>query len=574
MKNVFFYTLLLVVLNSILIVNQSLGINVILFTIPLLIFLYYYLKLNKLIKNKKGLLFFIPIIILSAKYFVHDSVMNEYNAIVICILYALMFIYVVDKPKQILGLLEKVIKVLLKPIEYIGITCNNSLSYFDSKIKLTPEVKKKIKSVLIVIPIVLVIFWLLCMADEVFANLFNVIVDLFKDISLAKLIYRIIIMVVLFIYLNGTLLYVLNELNKEREKINNKETDLFTMKVLLTALNIIYIVFDIVQIKSLFLHSVASNINYAQYARSGFFELLIISVINFIIIILAKRSKDNKYNKAMSIAMIFLTLVIICSSFYRMSLYEQAYGYTLLRLSVYTFLITEALLLIPTVVYIVKDKMNILNYYVVIVTIVYIFVNLFSVDCIIANRNIERYREKDDIDIEYLSNYYSDNIPILVEFRKELKEKELKEDLDFYLNDYSDKTENDNFLEFNISRNKALKALGRTSLNKRNYTNTKSTKLEIKVSDNSSTGYRWQTKVNNKGIVEIVSKTDYSACPEGVVGCGGKKIFTVNSVKPGCTRLELEYIGPTGIIAEKKITYDIIVDDDYIIHEKHAELSY
>ena len=64
MKNVFFYTLLLVVLNSILIVDQSLGINVILFTIPLLIFLYYYLKLNKLIKNKKGLLFFIPIIIL------------------------------------------------------------------------------------------------------------------------------------------------------------------------------------------------------------------------------------------------------------------------------------------------------------------------------------------------------------------------------------------------------------------------------------------------------------------------------------------------------------------------------
>ena len=61
MKNVFFYTLLLVVLNSILIVNQSLGINVILFTIPLLVFLYYYLKLNKLIKNKKGLLFFIPI---------------------------------------------------------------------------------------------------------------------------------------------------------------------------------------------------------------------------------------------------------------------------------------------------------------------------------------------------------------------------------------------------------------------------------------------------------------------------------------------------------------------------------
>ena len=69
MKNVFLFTLVLVILNSILIVKQSLGINVILFTLPLLVFLYYYLKLNKLIKNKRGLLFFIPIIILSCMYF-------------------------------------------------------------------------------------------------------------------------------------------------------------------------------------------------------------------------------------------------------------------------------------------------------------------------------------------------------------------------------------------------------------------------------------------------------------------------------------------------------------------------
>ena len=59
--------------------------------------------------------------------------------------------------------------------------------------------------------------------------------------------------------------------------------------------------------------------------------------------------------------MVFLTLIIIVSSFYRMNLYEQAYGYTLLRLGVYVALITEGILLIPTVVYIVKDKINILN---------------------------------------------------------------------------------------------------------------------------------------------------------------------------------------------------------------------
>ena len=571
MKNVFLYTLLLVILNSILIVSQKLGINVILFTLPLLVFLYYYLKLNKLIKNKKGLLFFIPIIILSCTYFIYDNIFREFNIIIIPVLYALMFIYVIDKPKEVLGLLENIIKVFLKPIEYIGITVKNSLSYFDSKTKFTAETKKKIKAVLIVIPVVIFIVWLLCIADEIFANLFAGLADLLKDISLGNIIYRLIVMVILFIYLNGVLMFTLNELGKKEKKINKSNIDIFTMKILLTALNVIYIVFDIVQIKSLFMHSVASNINYAQYARSGFFELMLISLINFIIILLAKRSKKDKYNQAMSIAMIFLTLIIIFSSFYRMSLYEQAYGYTLLRLGVYVSLITEVLLLIPTIFYVLRDKMNVLNYYVVIITTVYTFINLFSVDCIIAERNIKRYKEKNDIDIEYLSNYYGDNIPILVDFKDQLKEEELRDDLEFYLNNYTDENEKDNFLEYNISRNKALEALDDKNIDIKSYNNTNSTRLEIKLPDNSSTGYRWKTKFSNKGIVEINSKSDYSNCPQDAVGCGGTKIFTVISLKPGQTKLVLEYIGPNGVIVDKKVVYDIIVDEYYIIHEKHQE---
>ena len=145
MKNIFFYTLLLVILNSILIVNQSLGINVILFTLPLLVFLYRYLKLNKLIKNKKGLLFFIPIIILSSMYFIYDNIFNEFNVIVIPLLYILMFIYTVNKPKELEVLFKNVFLLVLKPIEFIGDTVKASLKYYDSKTKLSAETKKRIK---------------------------------------------------------------------------------------------------------------------------------------------------------------------------------------------------------------------------------------------------------------------------------------------------------------------------------------------------------------------------------------------------------------------------------------------
>lgn len=564
MRNVFLYTLLLVILHSILLVNQKLGINVIIFTLPLLIFLYNYLKINKLIKNKKGLLFFIPIICLSSNYFIYDNILNEFNIVIIPILYALMFIYVIDIPDRVVDILKNICYMFLKPFEYIGDTVKNSLRYFDSKTKLEDSTKKKIKAVLITIPIVLIIVWLLCLADEVFADLFTGIIEIFKDISFASIIWRIIVIVILFIYLNATLLFVLNELGKEEKTKSKKKIEVFTMKILLTSLNIIYLVFDIIQIKSLFLHSVASNINYAQYARSGFFELMIISLINFVIILLTKRSKKDNYNKVMSIIMVLFTLIIIVSSFYRMNMYEQAYGYTLLRLGVYVSLITEGILLIPTIMYILKDKFNVLNYYVVIVTVVYTFVNMFSVDTIIANRNIERYYQKHDIDINYLSNYNSDNLPILLDLRKNLKEIEFKRDLEDYLNTYYDKLEKDNYLEYNISRNKAYKLMK----DNRNYTNTDKTVISIRLNENSSAGYRWEYNLSDKGIVEIDESYDYGNCPLDVDGCAGYEVFTIKSLKPGYTKLELTYLDHNNVVL-KKIIYDIRVDENYIIHESH-----
>ena len=566
MKNVFFYTLLLVILNSILIVNQELGLNVILFTLPLLVFLYYYLKLNKLIKNKKGLLFFIPIIILSTMYFIHDNIFNEFNIVIIPLLYVLMFIYTVSIPSQVMTLVKKVCFTFLKPVEYIEATFKSCSAYFDSKLKLSSSSKKKVKSILIIIPVIIIIIWLLCSADEVFAGLFSWI----KDFSFANLINRIFIMIILYIYLNASLLVVLNNL-KEKENTKNLKVEEFTMKVLTTILNITYLIFVIIQIKSLFLHSVASNINYAQYARNGFFQLMVISLINLIIVLLTKNSGKSKYNKTMSLIMVLLTFMIIVSAFYRMNLYEQAYGYTLLRLGVYVTLITEVILLIPTIFYIVKDKVNILNYYVIIITVVYTFINLFSVDVIIAKNNINRYNKKDDIDLEYLSNDYSDNIPILLEFNKVLKDEELKTDLETYLSDYYDNhRDKSNILEYNISKDKAIKLLSDNKNINRDYENTNKTFLKVILEDNSSTGYHWESHVSNKSIIDIDSETDYSNCPWGVAGCGGYRIYTIKSLRPGKTTVELNYVSHDKSI-DTKVIYYIWVDDKYIIHETHEE---
>ena len=161
--------------------------------------------------------------------------------------------------------------------------------------------------------------------------------------------------------------------------------------------------------------------------------------------------------------MIFLTLIIIASSFIRMYLYETTYGYTILRLGVYIILITEVLLLIPTLIYIFNPKFKILRSYLYITIFVYTFINLFSIEKIITENNIKRYYIKDDIDIEYLENYNYDNIPELYKLFKKTDDEELKKEIVFYFYNMKNnmKFENDSIFEYSYSKDQAKKILNK-----------------------------------------------------------------------------------------------------------------
>ena len=461
MKKMFFMTIILCLLHSVLLVNQNLGINVILFTIPLLGTIIYFLKENKSIKNKKGLLLIIPIIILSSTYFIYSNIFNELNILVIPALYFLMYAITMDKIKRFLDVLREILGLIFKPLDYISSFYKESAKELP-KGKISQNTKKVLKSLLIVIPVVIVVLLLLISADQIFGNLFSKFNILIENETIGKIIIRIINFVILFFYLGGTLYYISKKYkddNVEEEKKGLK--DPLTINILLTTLNIIYIVFDIIQINSLLLHRVSSGFNYADYARSGFFQLMFISVINIVIILLSKKSKEKNYTKIMSLLTVLLTLVIIVSSFYRMFLYEQAYGYTVLRLGVYIILITEVLLLIPTIFYIFNKKVKIVSYYLIITIAVYSLVNCFSIERIIAENNIRRYERTGKIDLYYLENYNYDNINQLRKLQKKINEDGQilpieKESLKTYLNNM-DKENKFNILEFNISKHNAKK---------------------------------------------------------------------------------------------------------------------
>lgn len=460
------FIFLLSILHSVLFYSKSLGLNVILFMIPLLMFLLITLKNHKKITNKWGLLFIIPIILLSITYFIYDnSFTRGFNLIVIPLLTVLMYIYTIRPTYNLGTMFGDTMSLIFEPLECIGKLYNIVGMKLSELFHLTDVGKKRLKSILIVIPIVIVVLVLLCSADMIFGNIFENVFKLFKNVNLVSIIGRIIVITIFFTYIGAVVNYLLfSYKDKKEKKSNNFKVDSYTIRLLLTVLNVIYIVFDFIQIKSLMLHRVADNINYAQYARSGFFQLMFISLINITIILISKHAKEeSNYSKIMSIGMVLLTFVIIISSVLRMHMYESVYGYTLLRLLVYFILITETVLLMPTVVYILNSNVKILKHYMIIGITAYTVLCFLPIDSIITSNNINLYNKTNKIDIYYLENFSSDNIPLLVDLYNNTKNESIKKDLKDYLKEkdiYSIK----GFQEYNIS-----KARAKESVKKLNY---------------------------------------------------------------------------------------------------------
>lgn len=433
--------------QSLLFWKQDLGISVLLFTIPIIWITTKLLKGN--IKNKKALLISIPIIVLSSTYFIFDNLtFYLINIVLVPILYLIMVIWAISD-FQIKSIIYKIILMIFEPLNYIGDVIRAVLKEFNPKEKDEQIGEKKeknniFKAVCFTGTIALIVIGLLCSADNEFAKIFSTI---FKDINIfnvSELTGRIIIIIIAFFYFAGFFMNMLDKENglkefEKEEKIEKKES--YTIRMMLTVLNVVYLVFCFTQIKVLFTEQ---NIKYSEFARKGFFQLMIVSLINIVMILkannknLKETEKQEKYKKTMCIVMVIFTLIIIISAFARMTLYQQNYGYTRLRILVDYTLITEIILLIPTIIYILKNKIDLIKTYFVIIITMYCLVNFINIDKIIMKNNFNRYKETGYIDLNYLMEMNNSD---LIEQLLELKDTEFKYSEKAYSQSDTDKQE-------------------------------------------------------------------------------------------------------------------------------------
>ncbi|QHY98604.1 hypothetical protein SSPS47_26195 [Streptomyces sp. S4.7] len=191
----------------------------------------------------------------------------------------------------------------------------------------------------------------------------------------------------------------------------------------LIVLNLLFAVFIAVQLTVLFggYDKVLSEtgLTYSEYATQGFWQLLGATLLTLLVIGLARRwaprdgARDHTLVNAVLGVLCVLTLVVVASALRRMDLYVDAYGLTRLRVSVAAMELWLGLVIVlimaagafggrwlPRAVA-VSGAAGVLVF------------GLISPDALVAERNVERYRTSDKIDINYFQQLSADAVPAL-----------------------------------------------------------------------------------------------------------------------------------------------------------------
>lgn len=271
------------------------------------------------------------------------------------------------------------------------------------------------------LPILFITTALLASADMIFSdfldNIFNFtgLNNIITEFSNHFMEYLILLPVCFFIYF--ILMYlVMGALSKGGIKEEGKEPMQFQAAIAITIfvmIDVVYVLFSTIQFVYLFGGLPSSAHSYAEYAREGFFQLLFVAFINFLLVLFCNRHfhKNVVLKIAMTITCI-CTFVMIASSAYRMQLYIHEYHLTFLRVLVLWFLLVLTLLMIGCTLSIHIEKWNSFRYSLFVFTLLYTVFSLSNIDKQIATYNVSKFEEaliqSQDKEIVFLDTYLPD----------------------------------------------------------------------------------------------------------------------------------------------------------------------
>lgn len=284
-----------------------------------------------------------------------------------------------------------------------------------------------LRGVLIAIPVLAVFTALFASADEIFNEGLKQLINLER---LPEYTMRLVFILVIGFLLVGVFLHAI----APTKSVNRPDPAAAWMKpflgftesgILLGAVDILFAIFVIVQIRYLFggqANISETGFTYAEYARRGFGELVAVAVLSMLLYLglgtvsRLQNKRERIFFSAASVLLMVMVLVILASSLQRLLLYEKAYGFSELRTLTHVFVYwLAALILAAVVLELLRNRGRFALALLVAVVGFSLTLAVMNVDGFVVRQNVQRAAEGEELDLEYLSTLSSDAVPALVE---------------------------------------------------------------------------------------------------------------------------------------------------------------
>lgn len=193
--------------------------------------------------------------------------------------------------------------------------------------------------------------------------------------------------------------------------------------MVLGGLDALYLFFVGVQARALFGgedYLAQMGISFADYARSGFFQLVFVAVLNLgvMLALLQLTGREGRgWNAVRVLATLLIVLsgVILVSAAWRMTLYVLAYGLSFKRALTYWGMVMIALLLAAACVKVWREPFQLFRFAAVAALAGWLVLNYANVDRIVAQYNVNAYLSGSlaQVDLLYLTNLSYEALPVL-----------------------------------------------------------------------------------------------------------------------------------------------------------------
>ncbi|APA99022.1 DUF4153 domain-containing protein [Nocardia seriolae] len=161
-----------------------------------------------------------------------------------------------------------------------------------------------------------------------------------------------------------------------------------------------------------------AGLTYAEYARGGFWQLSIVSMLTLAVIGAVLRyarresGRERRWLRGAVALVCVLTLLIVASALHRMWTYQQAYGFTVLRLLVEVFEGWIALVYLLVMASLVRLRRGwVPRAAVGAAAVTLLGLAVLNPEGLVADRNIDRWQAGKRLDTGYLSGLSADVLP-------------------------------------------------------------------------------------------------------------------------------------------------------------------